>query len=170
MSIVGRTAVPAGAAAGPEPPAPAGAAGAAADATGALDAHALLTRYRLLRAAPALARAYSATPLYTSMTTAEDRGVRGLALETYALQERLSPARVQELYARWVGDAPAPLTIRAQLSLPDVRLLAAEEQRRLAAVRRRAAVPLAPSADPVYVCEGDLHAVSYTHLTLPTKA
>ena len=90
----------------------------------------LLAQYRLLRAAPTLALRTPLPALYACFTdTSREPSERLLALEVYALRERLAPAVREELVAAWVGDAPAPLACA-----PDVRVLPVYEARRIAAL------------------------------------
>ena len=98
----------------------------------------LLAQYRLLRAAPDLAVPGTSAALYATFSSTDaDVATRFLALEVYALRERLAPPERDELVAQWIGEEAAPLACA-----PDVRLLPVYEARRIAALWDACATPM----------------------------
>ncbi|WFC94542.1 hypothetical protein MBRA1_001174 [Malassezia brasiliensis] len=114
----------------------------------------LLAQYRLLRAAPDLAVPGTSAALYTIFSSTDaDVATRFLALEVYALRERLAPPERDELIARWIGEEAAPLACA-----PDVRLLPVYEARRIAALWDACATPTrtADGAEPLLLGPADI--------------
>ena len=98
----------------------------------------LLAQYRLLRAAPHLTVQGTSAALYATFSNTDaDVATRFLALEVYALRERLAPPERDELVAQWIGEEAAPLACA-----PDVRLLPVYEARRIAALWDACATPM----------------------------
>ncbi|KAI3625290.1 hypothetical protein CBS9595_000651 [Malassezia furfur] len=109
----------------------------------------LLAQYRLLRAAPDLAVPGTSATLYATFSSMDaDVATRFLALEVYALRERLALSEREELVTQWIGDEAAPLACA-----PDVRLLPVYEARRIAALWDACATPVRPvdGAAPLFL-------------------